>query len=122
MNAFQTEPFTLPMPRSYVGDRILSEGVIMLWRATCTGEIDTFDVWLRQTVETTSAIFNLYVDGDAVFAGGARPTIAPGSTHVQKTGVGFAVELGQLVEVTVEQCPAAGIPSPVEANARVIVS
>ena len=94
----------------------------MLWRATADGEIATFDIWLRNTVESTSAIFNLYVDGVPVFTGGDRPTIAPGATHVQKTVVGFAVELGQLVSVVVEECPAAGIPSPVEVNAQVVVS
>lgn len=114
-------PFTLPMAKQYNGTRVTTTGVIQKYRATATGEIDTFDIYLRTSVDGT-ATFNIYLDGVAVWAGGSRPSITSGNTHVQKTGIGQAVTLGQLVEIAVEVCPASGIPSPIDSIARVVVS
>lgn len=114
-------PFTIPMAKQYKGSRVTTTGTILQWRATTTGEISTFDIYLRTAVDGT-ATFNLYLDGVQVWSGGSRPSITAGNTHVQKTGIGQAVTLGQLVEVRVEVCPALGIPSPIDAIARVVVS
>lgn len=125
--AFQTPindaPFTIPMAKQRTGTRIFSTGTILEYKATCTGEIFTFDIWLNSANSSvTSAIFNIEVNGTPVFAGGDRPTIATGESHVQKTGVEYAVTIGDDIEITIEQCPAEGVSVPIDTNARVVVS
>lgn len=115
-------PFTIPMPKQRSGSRIFATGTILQYKATCAGEIDTFDIWLNSAnASATSAIFNLKINGIAVFAGVARPTFTTGLSHVQKTSVGYAVELGDDVEITVEQCPLEGISGSMDTLARVVV-
>jgi hypothetical protein len=116
-------PFTIPMNKQYNGARLTTAGVTFIrYRATMTGEIDVFEIFLRSAIEGTSAVFNVYVNAVPIWTGGSRPTIAAGQTTVSKTGIGFAVTRGQLVEVKAETVPAAGIPSPIDTNALVVVS
>lgn len=125
--AFQTpindSPFIIPMNKQRTGSRVSSTGTIVRYKATATGEISTVDIWINgPNSSATSIIFNVKINGDAVFAGGDRPTIATGQSHVQKSGAEEAVTLGDDVQITIEQVPAEGVSVPIDTNIRVLVS
>lgn len=126
-DAFQSlisdSPFTIPMNKQRVGTRVTAAGTILSYKCTTTGEIFTVDIWMNGTNSSaTSVIFNVEVNGNPVFAGGDRPTIATGEGHVQKASVSEAVEIGDDIEITVEQCPPEGISVPIDTLVRVVVS
>jgi hypothetical protein len=117
------ETFTIPMPKQRVGTRIYSTGTVITYKATCTGTIDTFDIWLKEpNSSATSAIFNLSINGDEVFSALGRPTITTGNSHVQKTDVGAEVVLGDEITISVEQVPSIGVSGWIDTIARVLVS
>jgi len=125
--AFQTpindSPFIIPMNKQRSGARVVATGAILRYKATATGEISTVDMWINGTNSSaTSIIFNVEINGDAVFSEGDRPTIATGESHVQKTGVGEPIEIGDNVEITIEQIPSVGVSVPIDSNIRVLVS
>jgi len=118
----QGEPFTIPMAKQRRSSRLAAAATIIVYKATCTGTIDTFDIWLNEAnTSPTSAIFNLKINGDEVFSGADRPTFTTGASHVQKTDVGAAVVLGDDIEIAIEQCPSTGVSGWIDTNARVVV-
>jgi hypothetical protein len=126
-DAFQSEisdsPFIIPMNKQRTGSRVLTTGTILRYKATVTGEFSTVDIWINgANSSATSIIFNVEINGDAVFSGGDRPTIATGASHVQKTNVGEAVTLGDDIEITIEQVPTEGVGVPIDSIIRVLVS
>lgn len=113
--------FGFPMGRRRIATRITDIAVpIFRWRmegpgAGTVSKIQSFDLWLPGNLAgATSAIFNMRVNGVNVWAGGARPTIASGSSHVRKSAIDLDATFGVMVEIYAEQIPAAGLDVPID--------
>lgn len=116
-------PYTTPLARRYTGSRLFTTVTSLLtMRATAAGELDTVDIWLpNNNTSATSIIFNLHKNSSPLWAGASRLIIPTGQSHIQKTDIGEAVVIGDLIVLAVEQCPDEGISTPIDFLGRIIV-
>jgi hypothetical protein len=125
--AFQTpindSPYTIPMSRKYIGSRIYAPQTLHSYHALATGKFSVFDGILKSpNAGSTAIIFNVKLDGEPCWSGGARPSIAPGQSRASKTGFEFDVTRAvTLVEIVIEQVPSIGVVPPISTICDVVV-
>jgi hypothetical protein len=81
---------------------------VFYFRAPFTGTIKRFDAWLGSAY-SSNVIFNIYKNGVAVYAGGARLTVDAGVTAAAKTGQSVSVTRGDIITVAIQ----GGLPMPI---------
>lgn len=97
--------------RIYSGETVSRPTVsLLMFRAPSDGTINRVDIWGSVSIGT--AIFNLTINGIAQWAGAARPEIAGGGTHAEKTGLAIAVSQGDLIALDVVDHGTSGVGSP----------
>ncbi len=115
----ETNIFTIPTQRRYSGSRVFAAvSNLLSWRQEATGSIISIDLWCQQNTHATSAIFNLRKNGESVLAGASRLIVPNGSASVSRSGLSIAAELGDQIDLSIEQIPPTGIGTPITVLVR----
>lgn len=118
-------PFTVPMSRKYIGNRIVAAQTLHRYHSLATSELLSFVDFILTSPNagSTAIVFNVKVDGEPIWAGGARPSIAPGASRATKTDVAVSlVRAVSLIEIVVESVPSIGVPAPITSMLDAVVS
>jgi hypothetical protein len=101
------------LEKLYEGDTLRGPVVnLAQMLSTVDGDITEIEIFCPGVVLGTT-IYNVRVNGVALFAGGSRPTLAAGSSSVTKTGLSVAVVVGDLIRLDVDSLGPLGMASPI---------
>jgi hypothetical protein len=101
------------LARIYEGALLTGAAVSLVYmRATSEGQIKSIAIHLGVAM-TGTAVFNVRVNGTAIFATGSRPTIGSGQSSVTVSALAVDVIKGDVITLDLDDPGTSGVNTPV---------
>jgi hypothetical protein len=103
----------LEFQEKFTGARLTRPVANLSFFRAKAGKITTFDIWADFPASLGDVVFNMRINGVAVWTGTDRPKLLATESHVAKTGLSITVAKGDIVSIDAEIVGVDGLSTPI---------